>query len=57
MERHKKLFGDTAGSPKGPKPPLPTGCPPMTDDANSNSGSSSSNNNTSTNSSNKTEEK
>lgn len=30
MERHRQLFGDTAGPPTGPKAPLPTGCPPMT---------------------------
>lgn len=29
MERHKALFGDTLGSPKGDKAPLPSGCPPM----------------------------
>lgn len=29
MERHRQLFGDTSGAPTGPKPPLPTGCPPM----------------------------
>lgn len=29
MERHTKLFGNTAGKPSGPTPPLPTGCTPM----------------------------